>query len=362
MLRFALFVIITATICTPLSGQKKVRSDTAKWNTFAGLPVVYYLPETNWGFGAAGIYAFRFKKYGYDQRPSLLRFVGSYTLNKQLVSLLSYNLFPKKGAYNLKGEFGYYQFSYDFFGIGKNASKDDIETFGVNYPRLEINALKRFKQDWFFGLRYRFNDYEIVKVVPNGLLAASPIPGNSGAVISSLGTVAIFDNRDNVFATYHGLYIESSMMFNGNWLGSDFNYQRFTLDASTYFTDNKNRTLALNGYVMLINGEAPFNELALLGGSRRARGYYPGRFRDNQLWLLQAEYRFPILWWLGMAVFSSYGTVAQGSNDLTLQDFKWNYGGGLRFTLNKEDRINLRVDAAFGKDTSAFYFTVGEAF
>ena len=362
MLRFILISFMSVVGFSILYSQDKIQTDTAKWNTFAGLPVVYFLPETNWGFGAAGIYAFRFRKHGYDQRPSLLRFVGSYTLNKQLVSLVSYNLFPEKGKYNFKGEFGYYRFSYDFFGIGKRATKEAIESFGVNYPRIEINALRRVNQDWYFGFRYRYNHYDIVELVPEGLLADPSVPGNNGSIISSLGFTAIFDTRENIFATYSGYFVESSMMFNGNWLGSNFNFQRFTLDARTYITDHKQRTLALNGYVMIINGEAPFNELALLGGSRRARGYYPGRFRDNQLWLLQAEYRFPVFNWLGVTAFSSYGSVARGSNDLTLNDFKWNYGGGLRFVLNKEDRIHLRVDAAFGKNTSAFYFTVGEAF
>jgi hypothetical protein len=39
-------------------------------------------------------------------------------------------------------------------------------------------------------------------------------------------------------------------------------------------------------------------------------------------------------------------------------------GGGLgvRFTLAKESRINLRIDYGWGKDGSAFYVGIAEAF
>ena len=350
-------VNLSSSIDTSVQKPKKV-----KWNTLAALPIIYFLPETNWGFGAAGIYAFRFKKFGYDQRPSSVRFVTSYTLNGQLVTLFRYNLFLKDGSYNLRGELGYYRFSYEFWGVGNNAVDSNEETFKVNYPRFKVELFKRFNSNWYAGLTYGFDGYDIVEVLEGGILDRGEVRGSTGGTVSNLGFGIIYDNRDNVFACHKGHYIELAALHNSPSFGSDFSFSRLTLDARTFITSPKERTLALNAYAQFHSGEPPFNELAFLGGSRRGRGYYPGRFRDKNLLLVQAEYRFPLFWYLGMTTFGSYGGVAPQISDFSLSDFRYNLGLGLRFAVNSNDRINIRIDYAIGKETSGFYFTVGEAF
>ena len=270
--------------------------------------------------------------------------------------------FKKNAEYNLRGELGYYRFSYDFFGVGNDATNDNIEPFDVNFPRLRVEYFKRFNKNWYAGLTFGFEEYDIVKVVEDGLLDAGNIRGSDGGTISNFGAGIIFDNRDNVFATHKGYYIELSALHNSPSFGSDFSFSRLTLDARTYITNKKYHTLALNVFSILNSGEPPFNELAFLGGSRRGRGYYPGRFRDKQLFIMQGEYRFPLFWYLGMVTFGSYGGVAQNINDFKISNFRYNLGLGLRFAVNPDDRINIRIDYAIGKETSGFYLTVGEAF
>lgn len=38
------------------------------------------------------------------------------------------------------------------------------------------------------------------------------------------------------------------------------------------------------------------------------------------------------------------------------------YGAALRFAVNKDDRINIRLDVGMGNGEPAYYLTVGEAF
>ncbi len=377
--RLIILVLFSFSLLSPGFSQEKLKADTldlsevldtvneveyrkVKWNTFAGLPIIYFLPETSFGFGAAGIYAFRFKKFGYEQRPSQVRFVTSYTVNGQLVTLFRYNLFLKNAAYNFRGELGYYRFSYEFYGVGNDATNEDEETFKVNFFRFRPEFFKQFNDNWYAGLTYGFEDYDVVQVLQGGILDEGGIKGNKGGTISNFGAGIIFDNRDNVFATHKGYYIELSALHNSPSFGSDFSFSRLTFDARTYITNKKYHTLALNAYSILHAGEPPFNELAFLGGSRRGRGYYPGRFRDRNLFIVQAEYRFPLFWYLGGVTFGSYGGVARNLNDFQLPNFRYNVGLGLRFAVNPADRINIRIDYAIGKETSGFYLTVGEAF
>jgi hypothetical protein len=41
---------------------------------------------------------------------------------------------------------------------------------------------------------------------------------------------------------------------------------------------------------------------------------------------------------------------------------RWAAGGGLRLSLNTEERLNLRLDVGVGPDTYGVYFTAREAF
>ena len=91
------------------------------------------------------------------------------------------------------------------------------------------------------------------------------------------------------------------------------------------------------------------------------RGYYRGRYRDNNMYSVQAEYRIPVYWRFGLDIFAGFGDV--GPNIIfDLKTTKPSYGVGLRFSVDKKEKINIRFDYARGKDSQAFYISFGEAF
>lgn len=45
-----------------------------------------------------------------------------------------------------------------------------------------------------------------------------------------------------------------------------------------------------------------------------------------------------------------------------MNSFKPSYGFGFRYLLDRKEGINLRFDFGYGKNSSGFYFTAGEAF
>ena len=122
----------------------------------------------------------------------------------------------------------------------------------------------------------------------------------------------------------------------------------------------KNNILALNIYSEFTNGDAPFNQLALMGGPKRMRGIFEGRFRDDHFLTFQSEYRFPIWRKIKGVIFGSVGSV--GSQEDSFQNTLFTYGLGMRFGISKNEKINLRLDYGFGKNSSGIYLTIGEAF
>jgi len=113
----------------------------------------------------------------------------------------------------------------------------------------------------------------------------------------------------------------------------------------------------------VVAGDPPFHQLGFLGGPRRLRGFYEGRYRDQNAVVLQTEYRLPLFWRLKAALFGGIGSVAPEPSDF-IHDLhlRSTYGAGLRILLNEDESVHLRLDAGFAKNSSGFYVTIGEAF
>ena len=345
-----------------LSAGDTTERDTVNRNSLYALPVLFYTPETGLGFGVAGVYAFHLRNDSLSARPSSVQMVAAYTLQKQLLVYFPYTLFLKNGDYYSYGELGYYRYVYQFFGIGNKVDPNFEEAYSVNFPRIRITALKRVSPAVYVGFRYWFEDFQITETDEEGALVKGDITGSRGGNTSGPGLVALYDTRDNVFYSSQGWYIETLLQRNAAWTGSDFTYTTFSVDASRFFLTRWNHVVALNAYGITQSGNPPFNQLPLIGGSRRMRGYFEGRYRDRNLFTVQAAYRAPLFWRIGAVAFVSYGGVAPHLSDVTTRNLRYTVGGGLRFQLDREKKINVRLDAGFGKNTIGYYLTIGEAF
>jgi len=98
-----------------------------------------------------------------------------------------------------------------------------------------------------------------------------------------------------------------------------------------------------------------------VGGQNVLRGYYEGRYRDNLMAVVQAEYRFPVWKRLGATVFGGVGNVSSRFDNFAVGDLKYAGGAGLRFRVSPEG-VNLRLDYAVTPNSSGTYITIQEAF
>ena len=298
------------------------QSDTTeRRNSLYGLPVVFYTPETSLGFGVAGVYAFNFKDDLLTARPSSVQVVAAYTLQKQLLLYFPFTLFVDNGNYYTYGEVGYYRYVYKFFGIGNEIDPEFEEAYSVNFPRIRLTALKRVHPKWYVGLRYWFENFNITQTDKEGMLTAGSIVGSQGGTTSGPGLVALFDTRDNVSFASHGWYVETLLQRNAGWTGSDFSYTTCSVDASRFLRTRWNHIVALNAYGVTQSGAPPFNQMALLGGSKRMRGYLEGRYRDQNMLTVQAAYRAFLFWRVGGSGFRQLRRSGSESVGSTIKKF-----------------------------------------
>jgi outer membrane protein assembly factor BamA len=169
----------------------------------------------------------------------------------------------------------------------------------------------------------------------------------------------IMDKRSNILTPQYGSYGELSVVSNN--LDDRWCY-KFKLDLRKYITFNAN-TFSFRLLNESVSGSPPFYEYTLFGGDKNARGYYYGRFREKNLMTLQGEYRSPLWWRFGLALFGGISKVYPSIDTMSVSHLKPNYGFGLRFLTDTKENINLRLDYSIGFDgQDGFYVYFGESF
>ncbi len=347
---FILALLLAASSAGAQSGKKKVSAFP--------FPIIYYTPETKLAYGIAGTVTFRYGNDSLNKKPSTILAGIAGTQNKQLLVYTQYQLFLNR-VY-IFGEAGYYKYNYFFYGTGSNTVPEEL--YAVNYPRIKINAAYKLLPNFYAGLGYQYENYNIKNTTINGELSKGIVPGSTGSVVSGLGLQTVYDTRDTVLFPTKGWFTNASVMVNGKYIGGNYNFNRFVLDVSAYQKLSSKLVLAVNSYSSFITGNAPFQQLSQVGGNKLLRGYYQGRYMDKNLMALQTELRFPIYKRFGAALFGSSGVLGGNGSFLNFNQMRYSYGGGIRFTMNRKEHLNLRLDYAIGKGTSGFYLTFGEAF
>lgn len=334
---------------------------TKKRYFITGFPVLFYTPETRLGYGASGLMLFNFKNDSIHAPRSTVTIGFAYTQNKQVLFNLPFNLFVKNREYHYYGEIAYNKFFYNFYGVGNEQDPNYVEKYGVAFPRLRITALKKVVPHVYTGLRYAFDNYTLFDLDTTAQLYEGTIPGSQGGKVSGIGWVTMIDTRNSIFYPSKGLWTEF-VVFNGNSkLGSSFDYIRLAFDMTKIMSFGEN-IFAFNLYSMYSNTDVPFFQMAVLGGAKKMRGFYEGRYRDNNAIVIQAEYRRHLFWLLGFTLFGDIGQVAKNYSQFNGKYWRYTYGAGLRLQIDQKQKLNLRFDIAVGNNSILPYFTVGEAF
>ncbi|WP_017731095.1 BamA/TamA family outer membrane protein [Nafulsella turpanensis] len=344
----------------PADTTDAIKEKNGGW---VALPVVYYTPETRFGFGALGMRLFSLDAADTSVRTSNVQLYGLYTLNKQLMISPSYTLFFPEEKYILDGNLAYFKFPRYYYGIGNDLPETNEELVDYTLLRLENRLLRKLDRQLFAGIQWNYYKVFNVQQQEGGLLVSTQPYGWDGYTASGIGAALVYDSRDLVVNPSGGTYLELSSVFNGSITGSQYSFNHYTLDARRYYLLHANRhILALQAFGSFTTGEVPFLQLSQLGSATIMRGYYQGRYRDKNLLAAQAEYRLPVWWRIGAAAFAGFGDVAPSLDEFSFSTLKPSYGLGLRFMVNESEKVNIRFDYAWGQETSGFYLEITEAF
>ena len=377
-----LLLILTLMACQSVLGQengikKFIRNmyfskDSSKKSNFVLVPAIASAPETGLEFGGASLFSF----YTDTVRHSITRVSNLYgyaaiTTKAQEKISLTASYWEPQNTWHYTANFSFYNFPFDFFGIGNNTSKADEELIDEKRTRVIFGAQKLVAPDFYAGFNAGALKYYYFSGVAdqNLLFKNDPtIEDKAGGTDLQAGPVLTFDTRNNNTYTTKGMilnvnfnYIQgvfSSVGYEGGFLNVDY---------SQFFKLQKKLVLGLNAKEQsLIGGQSPFFLLPQLGNDALMRGYYTGRYRDRNLLAGQAELRYRIIERLGVVGFIGTGEVAH--NSFSASQLKPNYGGGLRYFFDIEKGLSIRADYGYGEKPAGetreqgFYIALGEAF
>ncbi|TYA52665.1 BamA/TamA family outer membrane protein [Formosa maritima] len=365
------YILLICFFIVPKSfGQNKddvIKSDTINKNKkfqFVAIPIIFYTPETSFGFGAGAQVFLLKQKNIYNDRVSNVFVDFIMTSNKQFIVDIIPQIYFGKGDYFLDMNFKWKIFPNNFWGIGNNTPNSNEEAYDMTSQILKVSFLKRLPPSLNFGFEYIYENYDVTEVEEGGLLSTGDIKGSDGAVISGFGVIFNLDSRNNVGSPTSGHLLKMNAQFSSELFGATETYNKFIADLRTYQKLGENSIIALQLYYEGNYGNPPFQGLAWYGGGNQARGYYQGRYIDKTLYLIQGEYRYRFKPRWAIAGYGLFGKVANDQKQLfSLNDLKPSAGGGLRFKLLKTQDTWVRLDAGIGVDGShGIYFGINEAF
>ncbi len=324
------------------------------------LPIVFYLPETGWAFGGLGQTSFRWQNEPQSSRPSQVILAAAYTLKRQILLYSSYQLYFKEERYRLIGELGYYRYFYPFYGIGPGTKLEDREYYRVNFPRFYNRFITRIGRGHFLGFGFKYDYFDIVHIVPGGIVDRGPWFGKKGGHALA-GTISYLqDLRNHLYYPTRGRYLDLRLEgARAGWLSSE-SYLKAILDARIYIPLGDRAVLAVQYYEAWASEHTPFYYLPYISATPGiARGIRDRRYMDQHILNLQLEVRFPIYRRLYGVIFSS-GT--QVGKRWSRQSIKWAGGAGLRYVVDRVEQTRMRLDIAGNREGLNFYLTFNEAF
>jgi len=354
---------------SPASAPADVESaaiDGEARRTFNILPAIFYTPETGFGGGAGLIFTMRPARdapageISGAQRPSSLGALAIYTEKHQTNLIVSPDVYLAHGAWRIAGDVGYTKFPSTIYGIGRNTPEEAGEDYTAESGSLSGRLLHRPVAGLSVGLNLACEHTAIVRGEPGGIVDRRKADGREDGWLVGFGPALHWDTRDNVFAPERGVLCQLGSVYYTAALGSDFAVDTHGIDLRGYYPLAARHVLAVQAVWRKAGGRVPLRAYPTLGN--HLRGIVEGRYQDRILTATQVEYRFPLLWRLRGNAFLAAGALAEDWTALDLGAGRISGGAGVRYVLNREERLYLRFDLGVAAGGAEVYFQFGEAF
>lgn len=360
MTKKLLIVFFLILYSTTLSVAQLKKTDSSKAVSFAAIPLINYNRTTGFGGGLMLSAFYHMNKKDTVSPVSSSGFIGVYTSNKTYLAILYQQMYLKQDKWRVKAGVGLGNINFQYYQevgyIGTGGFIDFNTKMNFAYAEVKRKVYKRLYAGGFGCLSTANTVYDITDPTTGQDIVDKRSMNNIGYIFS-------YDTRDNQLHPYKGFNFIWKHSFFEEWLGSGNNFGKIDLSFTQFLTlnDNTNKILVMRATASTSYGDVPFQGQNVVYGDD-IRGYTNGKYRDNQLYSTQAEYRWTFHKKWGAVGFLGVATVTDKITDLKNAPFLPGAGVGIRFKMIPEERVNVGIDVAAGKEDWGIYFRIGDTF
>lgn len=324
--------------------------------TFAGGPSYSKTNSLGLGVLASGLY--RIDRTDPVTPPSNVSLYVNASLSGFYTVGIKGNTIFRRSRNKIDYELSFSSMPRDFWGLGYAAATHNPATSYVEKDyRVYGRYLHRFFRNAYVGALVDFGHVAAKRLRDLSYIGGQPLRSTAAGT----GLVLEYDSRDFIPNPVRGIYfsLQETIFPKGlNDCGATLWRTNVIFDA--YQRVWRGGVAAFDLCGEFNSAHTPWTMLARLGGGSRMRGYYEGRYIDNDLVTVQLELRQHIWNRIGGVVWGGAGNLFP-----RVSAFRWshtlpNYGVGLRWEF--KNRINIRIDYGMGRRTSGFLVNVNEAF
>lgn len=329
---------------------------------FAALPLIYYQPETS--LGAVGqVVLVRTASSGgaTEERHDTLSATITATLRRQYAFGLSGMKFWNQDHDRLKVDVGIQRFPSTFWGLGNDTPTGAADHYTPLSVGAQPNYSHRVVERIYVGMNAVGGYYRLQRSAPGGPVADYLATRRRQGRLLGVGPTLARDSRDDSnYPRAGSLTALTLTAYLPAWF-SEYRFAELKADQRTFISLPLSSVLALQAFGQMVIGEPPIDALPALGGPALLRGFFQGRYRDKVYMVGQAEWRVPLFWRLGAAVFGATGNVFPDLAHVGGENLKAAGGLGLRLNVASRNPVNIRLDGGLAPGSSGVYLLIGEA-
>ncbi|MFI3261733.1 MAG: BamA/TamA family outer membrane protein [Rikenellaceae bacterium] len=357
----------------------QVRKDTIRankkvWSSILGGPS--YTPEASAGVGGALLASFKIDKNDSLSYRSFLPVGFNLSINGTIVIAGAGTFFFNENKFRIYSNYSYRNEPSHYYGKGmESAETTERSDTTTKFKKQSIIFNPRFvwmiKNNFYIGALVDINHSKLTDV--NSYMATDEyfLSFKDKYLNVGLGGIIQYDTRDDIATPTDGMLVSATGKIYGKYLGGAYNYQVLDLEYRQFKHLFNRSTLAWVARTQVSHGDVPLTELPSFGSPTDLRGYLLGQYRDKSMAYGIAEYRHmfgteeslsrgSLLSKLGFVTWVGAGSVAE--TPAKFNQWKFNYGAGLRIQIQPRKNFRLDIGKAHGTSGVQFYLNMTEAF
>jgi outer membrane protein assembly factor BamA len=360
LMRALLLFMIGLAISTGLYAQKEA-ADSVKQRKvkFAAIPILTYNRTQSLCLGILASAYYKMNQKDTISPSSNTGIMGMYTAEKSSMFFAFHQMYLSQDRWRVRAAVGNMNINFQFYPEDASISVGDFVDYNINADFAAIQVQHKVYRRLYAGLTGMYMGSETTYKLGEQFGGDSTVSSS----MNNIGYILTNDTRNFVNYPGQGVFFNFRNQFYRDWTGSDYTFTRYLINYNQFFrlSTDDSKILAVRAACSIASGDVPF-EAQTVVGSEDIRGYSQGRYRGDQVYAFQGEYRWNFHKRFGMVGFLGVATAVDKIKDAFSENFLPGIGAGFRYRMIPSEKINVGIDVGFGKDDYSLTFRIGESF